>query len=79
MCKKRHVLKKKCLECLVTLFEYYASSGIDPICQETCTSWWEALKSQHRKKYSKIRDGLRKKKEKERQKKKKEDKEKIQL
>lgn len=57
-------MKKKCLEGLVTLFEYCASSDIGPICQETCTSGWEALKSQHRKKYSTIRDGLRKKKQK---------------
>jgi len=43
-------LKKKCLECLVTLFEYCVSSDIGPICQETGTSGWEVLWSQHRKK-----------------------------
>jgi hypothetical protein len=52
------------------LFECCVSSDIGPICQETCTSGWEALELQHGKKYSKIRDGLRKKEQKKAQKRK---------
>ena len=57
-------------------FEYCVSSEIGPLCQGTCTSGWEALRSQRQKKkyiyiYSKLRDGLRQKKHKEKKNKKK--------